>query len=290
MGLEAATRPPRRLIRLTFEYISCLYTPCISNLAVERKHLQFVARYFRRTRDTLRYDGILVLIWKIFTKPLSIFGRLSVEVFFDKDLTQPLDAKTAKVELTIIQATEADVDRLIAVEHGIPLADDLPLSDTEEYEEELRARIRAYRTETYLADLRRGDRCFYAMSGEEIVHVNWSRYSEVIPIPNWRIELRPDEVFTTDAYTPDAWRGNAIHEAVLYEMLRFAQGIGCRAAYTSTDVVSTGSRRGLMRLGWRPFATVLYAVPRRLGRTYLVRLSGTLGLLLRPLEPEVQEE
>lgn len=261
-----------------------------SQRIVESRHVPFVAHYFRRARDTLRHDGVLILLWKILTKPLSIFGRVSVEIFFDKDLTQPLDAKVAKVEITIIQATEADIDRLVAVEHGTPAADDVPLSDAEEYEEELRARIRAHRAEMFAEDLRRGDRCFYAMSGEEIVHVNWSRYSEVIPIPNWRIELRPDEVFTTDAYTPDAWRGNAIHEAVLYEMLRFAQEIGCRTAYTSTDVVSTGSRRGLSRLGWRPFATVLYAVPRRLGRTYLVRLSGTLGLLLRPLDPGRRDE
>ncbi len=261
-----------------------------SQRTLESRHVQFVARYYRRARGTLRYDGVLILLWKILTKPLSLFGRISVEIFFEKDLTQPLDAKAAKVEITITQATEADVERLVTVEHGTPVDDDIPLSDAEEYEEEFRARIRARRAEEFVEDVRRGDRCFIAKSGEEIVHVNWSRYTEAIPIPGWRIELQPDEVFTTDAYTPEAWRGNAIHEAVLNEMLRFAQGIGCRTAYTSTDLVSTASRRGLLRLGWRPFATVLYAIPRRLGRTYLVRLSGTLGLLLRPLDPGMQDE
>ncbi len=250
--------------------------------------MYILRRYYRETRDTLRYHGLLVLLYKILIKCASPFARVGIDILFYMDLSEPLSEKHARIEIDIREASEAEIERLVRVQYGTPLPLDARLSDDEEYEEALRTRQRAVYRERYAEDLRIGDKCFVARVGEEIVHINWSRYPRAHPVPGCVFDLAPDEVFTTDAFTPDEWRGKSIHTAVLNAMLRFAQGIGRRKAYTSTGLEATGSRRGLLRLGWKPIGTLLYVIPRRFGRTYLIRLQGDLGPLLRPvgLQPD----
>ncbi|MCZ6890380.1 MAG: hypothetical protein O7H39_17970 [Gammaproteobacteria bacterium] len=249
--------------------------------------MAFESWYRKKIRDTLRYDGVLILFWKVLVKGLSPFCRLGMEILFEKDLTRPLKSSYARVDVLVGEATEADVDQLVALEFGTPIDDETNLSDAEEFAEAVRAQMRACVTEEYLDAFRRGDKCFIGKVGDEIVHKNWTRFQWVQPIPGCEFSLQTgEEVFTSDAFTPEDWRGYGIHEFVNNEMLRSARQAGYRRAYTMTDITKTGSRRGVLRVGWERCGKLLYLIPRGLGKTFIIRLGGSLGPLVRSLEPD----
>ena len=62
--------------------------------------------------NTIRYEGLHVLLWRLLQYSLSPLGRLGMLSFCRKDLTQRLLENQAKVDLTINQAIEADIDQL----------------------------------------------------------------------------------------------------------------------------------------------------------------------------------
>lgn len=247
--------------------------------------MPIIIRYSREIRNTLRYDGVLILLWRVLTKTLSPLGRVGVEIVFEWDLTEPVEPKRAKTDIIVTEATEADAEAIADTLLGpLPPPDEAARSDADEYEVALRARAYGEYVNGYLRELRGGDKCFIARVGSEVAHVNWTRVRWGYPIPGCAVSLTPDEIYTTDAYTVDARRGQGIHEAVLSEMLARARLVGVRRAYTSTDLIKTGSRRGLVRLGWKPYAKVLYVAPRGLHRTFVLRMGGKLELLLRAAE------
>ena len=79
------------------------------------------------------------------------------------------------------------------------------------------------------------------------------------------------------------WRGKALHEAVNTHMLRFAKAQGCRLAYTITDYTNARPRRALLRIGWKYRGHHLFIGPRRVGRSWMLRLGGNVDPIVRDL-------
>ena len=232
--------------------------------------------------DILRYDGVGVLLWTWLVAALSPVCRIGIEHVFSHDLTQPLEPRRAKVPLQIRHGTPDDAEALVAMEHGVPLPDDGSLDDEEEYREDARAMTRARFLFQYRREMGLGERCFIATTDGEIAHMNWTRFLRATPFPGCTFPLRRgEEVFCSDGYTPARWRGKSVHGEVNMHMLIEAAASGHRVAYTMTDLVKTRSRRGLYRLGWRREGTLLYLIPRGLGRTFVMRLAGSLGPITR---------
>ena len=102
--------------------------------------------------------------------------------------------------------------------------------------------------------------------------------------PHREIDPREGEVYMTEGYTVPEWRGKALHEAVNSYMLRFAQARGCRVALTITDYTNARPRRGVLRVGWKFRGHHLFIAPRRLGRTYMLRLGGDVQPIVRDLQ------
>ena len=90
----------------------------------------------------------------------------------------------------------------------------------------------------------------------------------------------------TEGFTVPQWRGKALHEAVNTHMLRFAQARGCHRALTITDFTNARPRRGVLRIGWTQLGNHLFIAPRRLGRTWMLRLGGDVGPIVRDLAGE----
>ena len=211
----------------------------------------------------LRYQGAGVVFWKAIVKLLSPLVRLDVEILYDLDLKQPIEQRPPKIECRIEQATEADLDRIVEMRE--PQADE-----------------RRIAKEKFLMAMRTGECCFVARVDGEIAHSNWTRFHGCAPIADRSVDLLPGEIYTTDAFTDERWRGMCLHEAVLSHMLRFAQSRGCHHAYTITNLIKGGARRGLVRAApWRPRGKILFIGFHRLGRTRLVRLSGDVEPIFR---------
>ena len=211
----------------------------------------------------LRYQDAGVLLWQAFVKLLSPLVRLDVEILFELDLTQPVEQRQAKIECRIEQATEADLDAVV---------------DMQTQPGEARATAR----ETFLDSMRVGECCFVARVGGEIAHSNWIRFHDCAPMEGRSVDLLPGEVYTTDGFTDERWRGMRLHEAVLTHMLRFAQSRGCHRAYTITNLTKARSRRGLNRVGgWRRCGKVLFIGSPMLRRTWLLRVSGDVEPIFR---------
>jgi len=238
--------------------------------------------YLEQAVETARYDGIHFVLWKILTNAIAPLCRIGVEIILESDLTRDLKPRTAKVALEIRHATLDDVERLIREQYGESLPVDAQLSDAKEYEEAKKERMRANLTRQYRHDIEQGDRCFIAFAGDDIAHVNWSRFGYALPIIGCMFALRAgEEVFCSDGYTAPAFRGASVHGQVNMHMLLEAKAQGYKVAYTTTDLSRTRSRRGLLRLDWTLCGRLLYIIPRGLRRTFIVRLSGRYGPIIR---------
>ena len=233
--------------------------------------------YYRIAVSDLRYQGVEVLLWRIVVKLLSPVVRLDQQILFDFDLSAELKARQPKLEVVIARATPDDIDEILDMQMQLLAPEEVEqLSDAEElqYAQLLRVRKTAY--DEYAAAMRAGEECYVARAEGAIVHSNWIRFHDNAALDGRPVNLKPGEVYTTDAHTAQERRGLGIHEAVLMHMLQVAQGRGCHRAYTITDLTKAGSRRGVKRVGWQRRGSILYVTPRGLRRTWLVRLGGDL--------------
>ncbi len=223
--------------------------------------------YYKRTIETLRYEGPHFLLWRIVRKCLSPLGTLGLENFFQKDLNKPLRNIRANVELTVTQATESDIEQLATLvkeRHGT-------WKNSERYSDlDIREMI--------LQRFQRGCKCFVGKVGEDMVHYNWISFhwEESVPAARCFIHLRDDEALCNDGFTPEAWRGKSIHTAVNNEMLRFLQKTGYRRGYTTSATQNKSSQKALYRVGWTYSGTMLYFTPRRADKAWIYCIKGTL--------------
>jgi hypothetical protein len=221
--------------------------------------------YLRRGIDTVRYEGLHILMWRVLRLGLSPLGRLAIVSFCRKDLTQPLRRTQAKVGLIVSQATEADIDKLAALvgkRYG-------PSS--------MRRWFKARSIQETIRDrFEEGARCFVGKIGTEIVHYNWIffRRKDWPGVPYF-IQLSEREALCDEAFTVEELRGKGIHGAVHNQMLLFLQQSGFRTAYTLVHTDDISARKALHRLGWDFYATLLHFSPRKSDRVFWWQIRGS---------------
>lgn len=227
--------------------------------------------YWKRVSDTVRYEGFHILLWRMLKWCFSTLGHLDTMTFYRKDLTQALEEKRAKVDLTVTQASESDIDQLAAMvarRYGPTMAQLWPYKN-QSVRDILQQRFR------------RGCKCFVAKIGTEMVHYNWIFFHwEEEVMGTFSSRLQADEAICNDGYTEEVWRGKGVHTAVNSQMLSFLKHAGYRRAYTSVGTDSKSSRKALDRLGWEVYGTMLYFIPRGACKAWIFRLKGTLEPLM----------
>lgn len=230
--------------------------------------------WYKRSVETLRYEGIHILLWRMARMCLSPLGVLGMETFYWKDLTQPLKEFRAKVNITICRATASDMEQLTTL-LGRRYGPRTHMSEK-------------YR-DIFLKRFRDGNECFVAKIGTEIVSYNWIIYDQKMQVANGyrSIHLKDDEVYTDDAYTAEVWRGKGIHTAGLNQMLLFLQQSGYQRVYTWANTDNKSSQKTHQRLGWEFFGTILYFIPRRAKKAWIWKLNGTLEHFLGDQMPSV---
>lgn len=213
-----------------------------------------------RSRLGLRYRSLARAVWSSrwygrvrqvvadVTRPVR---RVEVDLLYRKQLSGPQAIVRASAPVAVAQADASEAAEIAALispdDAGAP--------------------------ERYTARLARGQRCFTARIGGELVGLNWiSLASDVVGAE--RIELREREVFTHDAFTAAAWRGRQIHAELLSRMLAFAQEAGNETAFTLASATNRASRKALHRLGWQ-ISGVLLSVRFPGGRKRIYPLRGS---------------
>jgi GNAT superfamily N-acetyltransferase len=251
--------------------------------------LSYLTRRLRAARDSLRYEGVSILLWRALKKTASPLVDIDHQILFETDLTRPIEQRKARIDCVIEQATERDVDEIAWSRFPdlAPVAD-RELSDEEEYERALYQRQRAQMGKAFVQStrewMRSGELCFVARVEGRIAHSNWIQFCGTGTPDQQPIRLLPHEVYTTEGFTVEHRRGLGLHEAVLSHMLRYAQSRGCTLAYTITDLVKAGARRGLRRVGgWSRRGHHLFINSPRLERTWVIPLGGNVEPIMRAL-------
>lgn len=246
--------------------------------SIRSSMLKVIRSYIVTGVADVRYQGVEVLLWRIAAKLCLPLVKLDLQILFDLDLKRPLESRPAKIECVVEPASERDIDQILDMQMQRLPPDALALlTDEEEVRYALMLRSRANAADIYRRAMRAGEMCFVARHEGIVVHSNWIRFHENGPMEGRPVLLAPGEVYTTDAYTMDEFRGKGVHEVVNIQLLKYAQQRGCHRAYTITDFTKAGSRRGVKRVGWRRRGLVMYLTPRGLKRTFLVKLGGDLA-------------
>jgi len=240
--------------------------------------------WYRTAYDSIRYEGVPILLWRILVKLVSPVVELHHQILFEFDLTQPIEQRSALVECHVEQATEANIETLVDQRMGRPLPDDRELSDEEEYHRAWVDRERARLRDAYRRWFRAEELCFVARIGDEYGHSNWIRFHGAPPMSSRPVDLAPGEAYCIEGFTPNRWRGKRLHEAVNTYMLRYAKDRGYHLALTITDLTKAGSRRGILRIGWRKRGHHMLITPRGLGRSWMIRLGGDVSPITRDLQ------
>lgn len=239
--------------------------------------IRTLRKYYDTAVADLRHQGVEVLLWRIFVKLLSPVLRLDMQILFELDLSRPVEVRAARVEYRIDRAGEDDIDEILDMQgQRLTPAEEVALSAVQEIQYARMLRARASSRRTYARQLRAGEQCFVARVDGRIVHSNWTRFHDNDSVGGCPVDLQPGEIYTTDAHTAVAFRGQGLHEAVLTTMLAAARQRGSQRAYTITDFTKAGSRRGVQRIGWRRRGAILYVTVRGLNRHWLFRLTGDL--------------
>jgi RimJ/RimL family protein N-acetyltransferase len=223
-------------------------------------------------REELRFGGVSGLLLRAGERAFSPIGQAGLESICTKDLTTPLEEVKARAEIEIGLAGEDDVDQLEQL-----VASMWPSS----YQYGPYAAL-GHR-KTIVSRLQRGQKCFVARVGPDIVHYNWISldWDEAIAGTGVVAFLAPgQEAVCHDGFTVTAWRGKGIHTAVNNAMLRWLQDAGYRTAYTVVGTLDRRSNITHHRLGWRFSGVFFYLISRRTRRAWVLRVKGTL----RPYE------
>ena len=213
-------------------------------------------------------------LWHLFERASAPWGELACDVLLERSLLDELPVVKPGVAVTLRQALPADLDaivRLYSVDPWLYLGEASPRPGGHELARDL-----------YLDRLRRGELCFLAMSGDAIAHVNWTCFTWGDALPEHPIRLRPGEVFTTDAITPQPFRGKHLHPFVLRAMLAHARERGYQHAYTLSRMDRTDSLKGLFQLGWRECGRVLFFLPRGSTKARFLWRRGNVEPIFRP--------
>lgn len=213
--------------------------------------------------------GMAARLWMLARKTAEPFGELCCALLFERSLVQPVAAAPNRLNATIRLAREDDIEtisRLYAGDSWLWLGSDPGDRTAEQH---------------YRDRLRRGERCYLAFVGDELAHVNWTCYRWGDALPGHPVRLRPGEVYTTDAFTPQAFRGRGIHALVLGRMLSEAREEGAVHAYTLGQLDRPDALKGLLALGWRETGRVVYFERRGGSRAHFLFRRGNVEALFR---------
>jgi hypothetical protein len=247
--------------------------------------MRILPGWFRTASDSIKYEGISILCWRILAKAVSPFADVHTQMLFDFDLTKPVEQREARIECRVEQATEADLDALVDQRMTrVPADDGEELTDEEEYRRAWLRRERARLRDAYRRWFRAGELCFVARIGDEIAHNNWIHFHGCKPLSSRPIYLAPGEAYAAEGFTTARWRGKRIHEAVNAYMLEYARTHGCHLAYTITDITKAGARRGVLRVGWRKRGQHLTVSPRRIAKSWMFRINGDVTPIVREVQ------
>ena len=98
-----------------------------------------------------------MLFWRAVVKLFSPLVKLDLQILFELDLTQPIDPRPARVECSIEQATEADLDEILDMQMKLlPPEVVSQLSDEEELQYAQLLRARASARENFARAMRAG--------------------------------------------------------------------------------------------------------------------------------------
>lgn len=196
--------------------------------------------------NTIRYEGFHILCWRMLRWGISIFGDLRAISFCRKDLTRPLEKIKANTDLTICQATDADIDQLTALFE-------------QRWSEKQKEKLFKNKSikDTITEQLHQGSRCFLGKIGAETVHYNWVFFGRK-DYEHYYIQMRDNEALCDDGFTVNEWRGKGIHASVNNQMLHFLQQAGYRTAYTVVLTDNKSSKKALQRLGWDFYGSLIY--------------------------------
>lgn len=224
--------------------------------------------YLRLAVDTVRYEGLHILLWRMVQFLFSPIGHLGVLSFCRMDLGQPLPEIPARVPVEIDQATEADIDQLA-------------MMVSSRYGPSQRQELFSERTieETIVDRFQHGAICFVARVRGEIAHYNWIFFHKYVWDPGGpcRISMGNHEALCDDGFTPEEWRGRGIHGAVNCAMLKFLQDSGFATAYTLVNSANLSSKKALDKVGWDFFANLLYLSLRDARRPFAIELRGPIA-------------
>jgi GNAT superfamily N-acetyltransferase len=187
--------------------------------------------------------------------------RVAIQVTLRRDLTEPIPAYEARAPIEVRQATPADIRDVAAIR--LP---DLDVRDV------------------YEQRLARGQRCFVARVGEEIVGSNWL-VTGTVADEGRVMRLRDDEVYTFDAFTAPQWRGARIHGRLLHDMLETARDEHYRTAYTQVQAFRRRSRKGAVAFYPERVGHFLTIKGLRGAAPRMLRLTGSLYPMVGTVPP-----
>ncbi len=194
--------------------------------------------------DATAHAALIPARWfSRFGRWLSHVGDCRVWLMYRKDLGPELLPYQARIPIEIEIAELDDADRLAA----LSLPHDPPQAES-------RARI-------FRDRIAAGSLCFVARVDGASVAYNWVRIGTAIGAHGVRMQFADDEIYTTDAHTERAWRGQGIHPALNHAMLAHARWLGFRTAYTLVRSDNIRSAVTMPRVGWQHAGTLLHFVP-----------------------------
>jgi len=176
-----------------------------------------LSRYIHTAIEDARYQNLGVLAWDVCRKLVSPVVTLNCQFLFEIDL-DTVQLRYARIDCNIAQVVETDLDEIVDMEIRPP-EPSATWSDEDEHAAALQQLRRASLREKYLRALRAGESCFVARVGAEMAHSNWIRYDDSGPLVQRPVLLMRGEIYTTDGFTAERYRGLRVHEAVLTTML-----------------------------------------------------------------------
>lgn len=215
----------------------------------------------------LRYQQVRGVLWSAVEFAVSPVGQLGLESLCRKDLTGPLGSVEAKIPITIGPATASDIDQIVDLAEGL-------WSGTDGIGPYTRLGVRP----TILDRFDRGQKCFVAKIGDQIVHYNWIGFDheETIAGTGRYLHLNADKAVCHDGMTTEEYRGQRIHLAVHNQMLIWLKENGYRRAYTVVGALDRPANITHHRLDWEFSGVMLYLITRTTKRAYVLRVRGTL--------------
>lgn len=200
-------------------------------------------------------------------------GELCTDILLERSLLAPLPEAKPRVDVQVRLATIDDLDTICTLYSNDPFLFLGDLAPDGSVPPSVKAQ--------YRDRLDRGEQCFLAYCDGQIAHINWTCFTCGDTLAGRRIWLQAHEVYTTDAVTPEPFRGKNIHAFVLRAMLEHARSLGRTLAYTLAGGKRIDGHKGLSRLGWQEIGRVHYWLYGDAYKSFILCRTGRVDALDR---------